>query len=191
MGEKITKQKQRHDRGWKLAKQTARNCNQSFEAKIKQAWKKEITISTNFLNESLKNTANYLGCYAENQLNDLRITSFPCYLIVNIDSSDMVGSHWVALGLFRENIEIFDSLGFDMFNWTRIPCNLFNFLHRQSRNKRVIISPRIQNDESSMCGFYCIYYIISRAFNTFTSLTNYFDLNDLTLNDSKLIQFFK
>ena len=90
MGEKITKQKQRHDRGWKLAKQTARNCNQSFEAKIKQAWKKEITISANFLNESLKNTANYLGCYAENQLNDLRITSFPCYLIVNIDSSDMV-----------------------------------------------------------------------------------------------------
>ena len=45
MGEKGSKQKPKYDRGWKLAKQAARNCNKSFEAKIKQTREKEIEVT--------------------------------------------------------------------------------------------------------------------------------------------------
>ena len=191
MGEKITKQKQGHDRGWELAKQAARNCNKSFTKKIKQAYKKEIETTAEFINSSLNCSPNFLGCKAEDQLKNLQITSFPCFLIVNIDSSGMKGSHWIALGLFSSKIEIFDSLGFDIFNWSRVPHNLLEFLHRQSRSKRVVVSPRIQSNDSSMCGFYCIYYVIRRAFNNFTDLTDYFDSQNFPLNDFKLLNFFK
>ena len=191
MGEKNSKQKSKHDRGWKLAKQAARNCNKSFETKIKQAWKKEIEISSSFITQSLKCSPNFIGCYAEDQLENLSLTSFPCFLIVNIDSSNMPGSHWVAIGIFPEGIEIFDSLGFDIFNWSRVPCSLLTFLHNISRSRRVFVSPRLQPDDSNICGFYCIYYIIRRAFSPFAYLTDCFDLSNLKLNDSKLLQFFQ
>ena len=191
MGKKNSKQNSKYDRGWKLAKQAARNCNESFETKVKQARKKEIEISKEFINHSLKCSPNFLGCYAEDQLENLSLTSFPCFLIVNIDSSNMMGSHWIAIGIFSEKVEIFDSLGFDIFNWSRVPCSLLTFLHNISRSRRVLVSPRLQPNDSNMCGFYCIYYIIRRAFSPFINLTDHFDLSDITVNDSKLLQFFQ
>ena len=191
MGEKNSKQKSKYDRGWKLAKQAARNCNQSFETKIKQASKKEIEVTSEFITHSLKCSPNFIGCYAEDQLENLSLTSFPCFLIVNIDSSNMPGSHWIAIGIFSERVEIFDSLGFDIFNWSHVPCSLLNFLHNMSRSRRVFVSPRLQPDNSNMCGFYCMYYIIRRAFTPFIHLTDHFDLSNLTTNDSKLLNFFQ
>ena len=127
MGKSNTKEKQKYDRGWELAKQASRNCNKSFTEKIEQARKKEILVNSEFITNSLQCTPNFIGCYAENELESLSITSFPCLMIVNIDSINMIGSHWIAIGLFTDKIEIFDSLGFNIFNWTRVPSTLLNF----------------------------------------------------------------
>ena len=191
MGEKITKQKPKYDRGWELAKQAARNCNKSFETKIKQARKKEITVTNDFITNSLKCSSNFLGCYAEDELDSLKLTSFPCFLIANIDSSNMKGTHWIAIGVFKDTIEIFDSLGFDIFNWPRIPCTLLNFLHNLSVSRRVIVAPCIQSNRSTLCGFYSIYYVIRRRFSSFTETTNCFDTQNLEYNDSILSKFFQ
>ena len=191
MGKTITKQKQKYDRGWKLAKQTARNCNKSFTEKIEQARKKEIIVNSEFITDSLKCVPNFIGCYAENELEQLSITSFPCFMIVNIDSINMIGSHWIAIGLFSNKIEIFDSLGFNIFNWARIPCTLLNFLHNFSVSREVIISPTIQPKNSVLCGFYCIYYVIRRLYNPLSELSSCFDLKILRKNDNILFKFFQ
>ena len=191
MGKSNTKEKQKYDRGWELAKQASRNCNKSFTEKIEQARKKEILVNSEFITNSLQCTPNFIGCYAENELENLSITSFPCLMIVNIDSINMIGSHWIAIGLFTDKIEIFDSLGFNIFNWTRVPSTLLNFLHNFSVSREVHITPMIQPDDSVLCGFYCIYYVIRRLYNTFSELSSCFDSKSRKNNDNILLKFFK
>ena len=191
MDKKSTKEKPKYDRSWKLAQQAARNCNKSFTSKVEQARKKEIDISSVFITDSLKCSPHFIGCYAEDQLESLKITSFPSFLIVNIDSSQMKGSHWIAIGIFKDQIEIFDSLGFDIFNWARVPCTLLNFLHNLSVSRKVIVAPCIQSSTSFLCGFYSIYFVIRRLFSSFSETVNCFNRSNLEHNDVILTEFFK
>ena len=181
-----------HENGrvWKLGKQAARRCNQNLKAKIKEKKKK---LNAKFITSTLKCSPFFIGCYAENQLKNLTISHFPCFLIVNVDSSDMRGSHWLAIGLFTETIEIFDPLGFTIFNWARVPCDLLDFLHRMSVSRSVRVSPRIQSDTSSYCGFYCIFYILLRRFTVMRKIVSCFTtvFSRMAENDNVLIKFFR
>ena len=181
-----------HENGriWKLGKQAARRCNQNLKAKIKEKKKK---LNAKFITSTLKCSPFFIGCYAENQLKNLTINHFPCFLIVNVDSSDMRGSHWLAIGLFTETIEIFDPLGFTIFNWARVPCDLLDFLHRMSVSRSVRVSPRIQSDTSSYCGFYCIFYILLRRFTVMRKIVSCFTtvFSRMAENDNVLIKFFR
>ena len=134
-------------------------------------------------------TPQFAGCYAENQLSELTITSFPCSLIVNLDHEKLPGSHWVALFITKQSIEIWDTLGFRILDWPRIPCTLLKFLHRQLLSRRVIVSKRIQSSESVLCGFYCIFFIICRPYLSFNALSEKFS-SKLSLNDKLLLKFF-
>ena len=179
-----------NDRIWKLGKQAARRCSKNLKTKIK---KKTKILNANFISSTLKCSPFFIGCYAENQLKSLTITHFPCFMIVNIDSSEMNGSHWLAIGLFAEKIEIFDPLGFTIFNWTHVPCDLLDFLHRMSVSREVRVSPRIQSDTSNLCGFYCIFYIILRRFTLLRKIVACFTttFSRMAENDNVLIKFFK
>ena len=114
-------------------------------------------------------------------------------MIVNVDSTEMNGSHWLAIGIFRETIEIFDPLGFTIFNWARVPCDLLDFLHRMSLSREVKVSPRIQSNASSYCGFYCIFYIILRRFTVLRKIVSRFNtlIARMAENDNVLIKFFR
>ena len=160
-----------------------------LQKEVRKAKEKASDLSSAKINSFLKCTPNFIGCYSENQLDSLALNSFPCYLIVNIDSDDLPGSHWITLGLFRERIEIIDPLGFSIFNWSRVPCGLMNFCHKFSVNRKILISKRIQPRDSTLCGFYCIYYILFRQFFSFHSVFKDFTRN-LAENDFKLIQKF-
>ena len=117
--------------------------------------------------------------------------SFPCFLIVNIDSSHMDGSHWIGLGIFKDALEIFDPLGFNILNWPRIPCGLLDFLHNFSRSRNVKILPRIQSDSSMLCGIFSIYYVIRRKTATFDTCLNCFNFENFVVNDGVVCNFFK
>ena len=144
-----------------------------------------------YISSSLNCSPNFIGCFAENEVENLTITSFPSFLIVNIDSSHLPGSHWIALGIFSDKIEIFDPLGFDIFNWSQVPCTLLDFLHRLSVTRRVYIAPRIQSQTSFLCGFYAMYYVIVRKFISFELLFKCFCTKYLKRNDWILYKFFK
>ena len=175
-------------RFWKLAQQEKNKCgSRRIPKKIKKAIQTKTGINSSFIQSILNCSPSFIGCYAENELKKLTITSFPSYLIVNIDSNDLNGSHWIALGIFNETIEIFDPLGFDIFNWSNIPCHLLDFLHRLSVTRHVHTAPKIQSG-GHLCGFYAIFYVIVRQLIPFDCLSNYFCARN---NDKILYKFFK
>ena len=141
------------------------------------------------INRILSCTPNFIGCYAENQLSDVVVTSFPCTMIINLDHDKMPGSDWVALHITQESLEIWDTLGFRILHWPRIPCTLLNFLHRMVVNRRLVVSKRIQSSQSILCGYFCIYFVICRPFMSLKSLSDIFT-SRLTVNDKTLLKFF-
>ena len=186
-----TSPSQTNARNWELAKQAANHCNKTFAKEIKSVQKEKKGLNSDFITSSLNCTPNFIGCFAENELKDLIITSFPSFLIANIDSSEMKGSHWIAIGIFHDKIEIFDPLGFDIFNWSQVPCDLLDFLHRLSVSHRVETAPRLQSDSSYLCGFYSMFYVIVRKFLSFEHLFKCFCTKFLSRNDRILYEFFK
>lgn len=179
-------QNKKSNRLWKTGTCTLKRLRE----KIKKAKTESKGIEKIEILNFLKCSPSFIGCYAENEMHSLTLQSFPVYLIVNIDKSNMPGSHWIALGIFKDKIEIFDTLGFQIFNWSRIPCFLLQFLHKFSQTRDIIILKRIQSDNSSLCGYYCILYVTSREFHSFEQLQSLFSSN-YPDNDSVLIKFFK
>jgi len=163
--------------------------NKNQKIKKKKTSSKVIGITAASLTSALNCFPNFIGCIPEDKLNDLVLRSLPCFIIVNIDSGNLPGSHWITLGIFPNSIEIFDSLGFDLFNWTRVPCTLLNFVHRLSVTRKVIVSHRIQSDYSTLCGFYCLFYMFMRYHTCMKTVLSYFGPK-LACNDSILTKFF-
>ena len=155
--------------------------------------KKEITknksLTTKKILTLLNSFDNFAGCMAEDETQFLRVQSFPSFYIINIDKSILKGSHWIAIGIFQEQIEIFDTLGFRIFNWQHVPCTLLKFLHKLSVTRKVVVSKRIQSQNSNLCGFYCIFYILLRPSKSLNSIQSFFSTNFST-NDLKLINYF-
>ena len=185
-----SRRKTNNDRIWKLGQQAARRCGKIFTRET-QTTQKGITAHD--LNKTLNCLPNYIGCFAENQFSNIIITQFPTFIIANLDSYQMKGSHWLAIGIFENTIEIFDPLGFTIFNWNRIPCSLLNFLHRMSVTRKVIVCPRIQPLKSYLCGYYCIFYLLLRSITSMRRIISYFYIvkSKLSRNDLLLSKFFK
>ena len=137
----------------------------------------------------LKSSPHFLGCYSDDEISKL-ILKPTCFIIVNLDASDRPGSHWVALGIFKNSIEVFDSLGFDLLSWPTVPHGLLSFLHRVSFRKRIKVIPRIQSKRSTLCGIFCVFYIILRSRFSLSTILAYFS-SSLATNDSKVISFFR
>ena len=106
---------------------------------------------------------NFIGCFAQDQLLELEFHDFPCTFLVNLDSYKDSGSHWIAIGIFEKIIEIFDPLGFKFYNWPNVPCQLLQFLHDQSKHKKLIFSSQLQSLTSTLCTVFCMFYIIKRS----------------------------
>ena len=171
----------------KLASKTSFNCSQQVKTKIKKA-KTFGPLDEKTIENILSCQNSFAGCFASDEITSMFFKS-PCFIIVNLDSRKSNGSHWITIGLFTNKLEVFDPLGFDIFSWPKISCDLLYFLHKYSFSRRVLISKRIQSEISDLCGLYCIYYVMSRTNHSFKSLQSIFSSN-LLLNDSILLNYF-
>ena len=95
-------------------------------------------------------------------INHLPITYKKSYkLIVNLDSDNLPGTHWIAV-FVRPNKKgfVLDSLGYPP------PLKLQHWLNIRGIewecNKR-----QVQASESTMCGYYCIYFLWFMSSSTF------------------------
>ena len=143
--------------------------------KIKKALKKAQKTSSGLSCEKIISLTNclprFIGCFSEESLSTLKIFTKPVYLLVHIGNGT---GHWVAVGIFSDTIEIFDPLGFRIFDWPIIPCSFLNFIHTFSTNKKLLLSGKVQPDSSSLCGFYCLLYVIKRPHHSFTQILSMF-----------------
>ena len=178
-----------HRANWKRKlKKSEKNICQKIKKEL-QKKKNHQGLSTTELLRLMSNSKNFIGVYAENELDGLIITSFPSLLICNLDTSSQSGSHWLAIGIFKKRLEIFDPGGFRLFLWPRIPCNLLTFLHNLSVSRTVHVSKRIQSSKSSLCGFFSMFYIIARSTLSFTRIQKLFS-SRLARNDSIIKSLF-
>lgn len=79
-------------------------------------------------------------------------------IIVNTDPHNEAGAHWVAFYLGdRNTIEYFDSYG-------QPPHSHFyqGFLRRNAR-RYLYNEHRLQDDNSQVCGYYCLVYLYYRS----------------------------
>ena len=171
----------------KLTKQEKSNCKK-IKTKIKEK-KNQKTVNTSLLLDLLQSTRNFIGVYAEDELETITISSFPSLLICNTDSHSLPGSHWIAIGIFRDAVEIFDPGGFRLFLLPRIPCHLLNFIHKLTVTRTVRISNRVQSNSSTICGFYCMFYVLARTSLSFKKIQSFFS-SRLARNDSILKSLF-
>ena len=159
-------------------------CSRKVKAKI-QKTKIDGLLDKKTIENFLSCRNSFVGCFAADEISDLMVKS-PCFIIVNLDNRNMSGSHWIAIGCFEKKIEIFDPLGFDLFDWPRIPCTLLNFLHKYSFSRKIKISKRLQSPKSVLCGLFCVFYIMTRSFKSFDYIQSVFSSN-LNRNDSILV----
>ena len=147
----------------------------------------------------------FLGCFAADQL-PAKFEKFPCCLIINLDTRNNPGSHWVAAYIKNESkCYYFDSYGpLNCLNPSYIKpkpycitgpnSNIYNFLNSfksVTTNKSIY-----QSINSSKCGHYCIYFIYSMCIGISFSkiihiLDAQYDANYFVFYFVKNIYFFK
>ena len=137
----------------------------------------------------LKSIPNFLGVIFDDSLNQID-PQFNGFVIVNLDHSQGRGTHWIALGIFKDTIEFFDPLGCDFLNWPNLPIGLLNYLFKVSFAKTVVRINRLQSSKSAVCGLYCIFYVIHRRYFSLQTILDYFD-GRRSENDKKLVRYFK
>ena len=135
-------------------------------------WENECLVSR------LVDNVRWLGVFARDELPDLTPEIRPWFLILNTDSKDQPGTHWLALyAPSARSIELFDSFGFSPSMYS---LDFLDLLHS---------SYSVQSPRTSVCGHYCIVYIFLRSHNY--SLYDIVDmLTDISNRDDWLNSIF-
>jgi hypothetical protein len=124
----------------------------------------------------------FRGVYAADQLQ--KVTKFPSGFIINTDPIAKEGAHWIAIYVDEnQRGEFYCSYGRSPETYkfdTWITKNTSSW----SYNKK-----RMQNSTSSVCGHYCLFYLLHRFRKIpLSSLQDMFT-NDYALNDSLVNNF--
>ena len=99
------------------------------------------------------------GVYASDTMPKKWIKRRPCNFVVNLSKEDQRGSHWVAIHLDADGYgEYFCPYGFPPLTKT-----LLDFLNHQTKRKWTYNSRQLQSAFTSMCGGYCIFYLMYKS----------------------------
>ena len=161
--------------------QAKETCSQRIKKEIKKNQKTSKGLKCSKILELTECHPRFIGCFAESKIHTLKIMVKPVFFMIHVGIQN---GHWIAVGVFSDKIEVFDPLGFEIFKWPNIPCSFLNFLHTHSQNKRLLISGKVQPNNSHLCGFYCLLYIVKRPFMSFLKIQSLFSTyrnNDLLL----------
>lgn len=87
------------------------------------------------------------------------LSKIPCFLVLNTQSSNQTGLHWIAMYINSEMCEFFDPLGHPPSYYHKDWENLL-----QKFSSRYAYSSRcLQDPASDTCGHYCVYYVLLRS----------------------------
>ena len=95
-----------------------------------------------------KNEPRFNGVYSrDNLLKEIKQEAY----VANLDEHD-VGTHWIALYVKDHEVIYFDSFGVEYF-----PKEIKRFIRHKNVKTNIF---RIQEDNSIMCGYFCIFLLI-------------------------------
>jgi len=105
-------------------------------------------------------------------------------LIFNTGDSSTSGEHFVAIYYNKKSIFYFDSFGLPPNDQ-----NIIKFLSFYRQGKKLISwKKRIQDSNSSFCGFYCIGFLLHK-YKDDKKFPKIFHTKNLKLNDEKIVKF--
>ena len=138
------------------------------------------------LNNYLKGVPNYLGSFAADELNEVKLDEKQKLIVVNYDERQDLGSHWIGLAITLKNVYICDSLG-GIAPTKNLSQGWINFLYLLSRTRNLIITKQLQSINSVFCGLYVAIFIKEMSQTSFTEFLRLFT-DDLNKNDV-IVQF--
>ena len=104
--------------------------------------------------------------------------------MINLEDKNSKGTNCFSLFIYRKTAVYFDS-----FVTEYIPLEVLNKIRDKSITQNIF---RIQDNESIMCGFYCIAFIeYMLAGKTLLDCTNLFSPNDFKKNGKIMYKYFK
>ena len=134
-------------------------------------------MEENEINHQLRNVENYLGSYAIDELNEIKVSNYPSFIVLNLDTRNGIGMHWIALAIYFNEIYVCDSLG-GIIPDGSMPQPLIDFLHIFSSSRKLYVTKQLQHTSSGTCGLYCITFIKQMSkFNNFGEFLRLFTDN--------------
>ena len=144
---------------------------------------RENVLSLLEIEKHLLSSTSYLGA--------IYVSSFKSIIVKSLCFSFLVycNNHWFVIYCCKDNVEIFDSVGF-LKTKQCATANLLKFLSNQIGCKNLKASRTLQPTHSKLCGIYALYYIIMRdKGNSFEQIMDTFTY-DLANNDNLMLRFF-
>jgi len=121
-----------------------------------------------------------VGVFAADQLPQ---KEFPGAYVVNTDESNQPGQHWVAFYTEKDTTECFDSYGQNPGKYSE---KIKEWLEE---TYSVVQDDRLQSSDSTVCGQYCMYFILLRAYGySFQDIMSSFTKNT-AFNDKFVCKF--
>ena len=147
------------------------------------------TSQLTYLCKSNKITASkFGGVYASNELklnSDIRGK----FIILNTSKWGQSGKHWVILFIPKRSdnlCELFNSLSGPIANYSLDIENLILV----NGSEYLCNDVAVQSQNSIMCGLFCLYFAHKRCSNnSFQTIMNSFNQEDLVLNDDLVAQY--
>jgi len=129
------------------------------------------------LNALLKDVPNYLGSFAVDEVNQIEIKRLPEFFVINLNTRESGGNHWIAFAVYQNHVYICDALG-GLIPGRYFPKKLINFLHLLIQNRNIHITKQLQPLDSSTCGKYCVLFVKEMSqTNNFSSFLSLFTTN--------------
>ena len=101
------------------------------------------------------------GIYSKDTFNDYEIKEKSSFIICNTDPSDKPGEHWILFFCNEnESVDFYDSLGRDI---TYYGTEFYNFVTKKISNGWHYCKERTQPIGTSLCGEYCMYYVLMKC----------------------------
>ena len=132
------------------------------------------------IQEYFKDEKIFNGVYSRNNFSKLKKGSY----VINLDHSKNTGTHWVLIFVKEDEVIYFDGFGVEY-----IPKEIMEII--KNKNIKTIIF-RIQDNNSIMCGYFCILsieYMLSNK--TLTDFTNLFSPWNFEKNDDIIKRYFQ
>ena len=102
----------------------------------------------------------FKGVFASDQLPKEKDIQTRSAYIVNVDTHDKHGSHWLSIFVENDQCEVFDSYGLPLHWYRPSPFVKWVFKHFQDVSSNV---GQLQATDSNTCGHYALFFLFARA----------------------------